>query len=95
MIGRPAEAAPYYFTYIDETTGDDPIAILESQLEKARAFLLNIAWVSLRRMRDCLENGKNRNHTKKPNSLVSCISWFISGRLHRAGRCRRCFLPCR
>jgi hypothetical protein len=35
MIGRPdsSEAAPYYFTYIDQVTGDDPIALIESQLD--------------------------------------------------------------
>ena len=36
MIPRPqtAEAAPYYFTYIDRVTGDDPLAALENQLEE-------------------------------------------------------------
>lgn len=36
MIGRPenSEAAPYYFTYIDQTSGDDPIAAMVSQLDE-------------------------------------------------------------
>lgn len=35
MIGRPheSEAAKYYFTYIDQIAGDDPVAVLEEQLE--------------------------------------------------------------
>jgi DinB superfamily len=35
MIGRPdsTEAAPYYFTYIDQVTSDDPLAVIESQLD--------------------------------------------------------------
>ena len=37
MIPRPqtAEAAPYYFNYIDQVTGDDPLGALENQLEEA------------------------------------------------------------
>src|SRR2546427_5993791 len=37
MIPRPqtAEAAPYYFTYINQVTGDDPLGALENQLEEA------------------------------------------------------------
>lgn len=33
MRGRPAagEAAPYYFTYIDQVPGDDPVAALRAQ----------------------------------------------------------------
>ena len=40
MIGRPGndEAAPYYFTYIDQLSGDDPVAVLESQLEEPFGF---------------------------------------------------------
>jgi hypothetical protein len=36
MIPRPAptEAAPYYFTYINSVTGDDPLAALEAQLNE-------------------------------------------------------------
>jgi DinB superfamily len=35
MIGRPEsdEAAPYYFTYINQTAGDDPVAALGKQIE--------------------------------------------------------------
>ena len=37
MIPRPqtAEAAPHYFAYINQVTGDDPLAALENQLEEA------------------------------------------------------------
>src|SRR5438132_9932316 len=37
MISRPqtAEAAPDYFNYIDQVTGDDPLGALEKQLEEA------------------------------------------------------------
>jgi hypothetical protein len=36
MIPRPAadDAAPYYFTYINHVTGDDPLAALEAQLNE-------------------------------------------------------------
>src|SRR5919109_3610488 len=45
MIGRPqpAEAAPYYFTYIDQVTGDDPVAAIESQLEESPVFFASIS----------------------------------------------------
>jgi hypothetical protein len=36
MIPRPAadDAAPYYFTYINQVSGDDPMAALEAQLNE-------------------------------------------------------------
>lgn len=45
MIGRPetTEAAPYYFTYINQVTGDDPLATLESQLPESVNFFLTIS----------------------------------------------------
>ena len=45
MIGRPqdAEAAPYYFTYINQVTGDDVVQTIESQLEESRAFFSGIS----------------------------------------------------
>lgn len=41
MIGRPqaAEAAPYYFTYINQIEGEDPVRVLEQQLEQPMKFL--------------------------------------------------------
>lgn len=44
MRGRPepAEAAPYYFRYIDQVRGDDPLAALEAQLDETLALLLGI-----------------------------------------------------
>jgi hypothetical protein len=37
MLGRPetSEAAPYYFSYIEQVTGDDPLATMEKQLPDA------------------------------------------------------------
>jgi hypothetical protein len=45
MIGRPetTEAAPYYFTYINQVTGDDVLATLESQLPESLAFFSGIS----------------------------------------------------
>lgn len=44
MNGRPQqdEAAPYYFTYIDQVTGNDITANVESQLEQSMAFFSRI-----------------------------------------------------
>lgn len=41
MTGRPepAEAAPYYFRYIDLVPGQDVLPVLESQLGETTAFL--------------------------------------------------------
>src|SRR5213080_791085 len=45
MIGRPqaAEAAPYYFTYINQVTGEDPVATVERQLEECLPLLSAIS----------------------------------------------------
>ena len=45
MTGRPqeTEAAPYYFTYINQVTGDDAAGIIESQLEESLAFFAGIS----------------------------------------------------
>jgi len=45
MISRPqtAEAAPYYFAYINRVTGDDPLAALENQLEESHALFSAIS----------------------------------------------------
>src|ERR1700759_5107990 len=44
MLGRPenSEAAPYYFTYIDQVTGDNPLATMEKQLPGALEFFAGI-----------------------------------------------------
>lgn len=39
---EPAEAAPYYFKYIDQVRGDDVLGVLETQLDETLAFLLGI-----------------------------------------------------
>jgi hypothetical protein len=45
MTGRPqaAEAAPYYFTYIDKVTSDDVVATLDSQLREYVEFFSGIS----------------------------------------------------
>jgi len=45
MIGRPqsTEAAAYYFRYIDCVTGDDPVALLQDQVEELLSFLSGIS----------------------------------------------------
>lgn len=44
MIGRPQpdEAAPYYFTYINQAPGDDAFAVIERQLDESLAFFSTI-----------------------------------------------------
>jgi hypothetical protein len=45
MTGRPdsSEAAAYYFTYIDQVAGEDPEAVLASQLEESVALFSGIS----------------------------------------------------
>jgi hypothetical protein len=45
MIGRPQEtdAAPYYFTYINQVPGDDVCTAFESQLHESLALLSGIS----------------------------------------------------
>jgi hypothetical protein len=45
MIGRPqsAEAAPYYFRYIDCVTGDDPVVVLQEQADAIPPFFSQIS----------------------------------------------------
>ncbi|MGH9748100.1 MAG: DinB family protein [Candidatus Acidiferrales bacterium] len=44
MLGHPekSEAAPYYFTYIDRVSTNDPIAALETQLPESLDFFAGI-----------------------------------------------------
>lgn len=44
MIGRPenSEAAPYYFTYINQVQGDNPVRVMEAQLDEALPILTGI-----------------------------------------------------
>lgn len=39
---QPDEAAPYYFTYINQVSGDDPLATLAHQLEESQALFSSI-----------------------------------------------------
>jgi hypothetical protein len=45
MIGRPeaSEAAPYYFNYINQVNGNDPIRVIESQLDDALLIFASIS----------------------------------------------------
>jgi uncharacterized damage-inducible protein DinB len=45
LIGRPdaAECAAYYFTYIDQAAGDNPLTILESQVAETEALFGGIS----------------------------------------------------
>ena len=45
MTGRPQpdEAAAYYFTYIDQVTGDHPLQVIETQLDDCRQFFSTIS----------------------------------------------------
>jgi hypothetical protein len=45
MIGRPetSEAAPYYFTYINQVPGDNPLRVMETQLGEALAMFAAIS----------------------------------------------------
>jgi hypothetical protein len=45
MIGRPGpeEAAPYYFTYIDEVKGDHAVRVIEDQLDGHLSVLRSIS----------------------------------------------------
>ena len=40
---RPNEAAPYYFTYIDQVPGDNALAVIESQLDECLQLLSTIS----------------------------------------------------
>jgi hypothetical protein len=44
LIGRPdsTEAGPYYFTYIDQVTGDNALQVIESQLPEALTLFSGI-----------------------------------------------------
>ncbi len=45
MTGRPlaTEAAPYYFTYIDQVAGDDALATIKQQVEEVRDLFAGIS----------------------------------------------------
>jgi hypothetical protein len=46
MVKRPqinTDAAPFYFTYIDQVLGDDPVSTIEKQLEEAEALFATIS----------------------------------------------------
>jgi len=84
MIGRPseAEAAPYFFTYINQVAGDDPLAVVETQLEEAMALFAGISEdASLRRYAP--EKWSIRhvlNHvTDTERAFAFRVLWFARG----------------
>lgn len=40
---QPNEAAPYYFTYIDQVPGEDALAAIESQLDESLQLFSTIS----------------------------------------------------
>lgn len=40
---RPGEAAPYYSTYIDQAPGEDPVGLMETQLEECLALFSGVS----------------------------------------------------
>jgi hypothetical protein len=84
MTGRPreAEAAPFYFTYINKVPGDDPVAVVESQLDAALELFSTISEeTSLRRY--AAEKWSIRqllNHvTDTERAFVFRLLWFGRG----------------
>jgi hypothetical protein len=79
---RPAEAAPYYFTYIDQVTGDDAAAVIESQLEESPNLFAAISEeVSLYRyLPDKWSIRQVLNHvTDTERALAFRALWFARG----------------
>ena len=84
MIGRPQEneAAPYYFTYINQATGDDPLALIEGQLDESVEFLSKISEEkSLHRYApDKWSIRQVLNHlTDTERSFAFRVLWFARG----------------
>ncbi len=84
MIGRPQndEAAPYYFTYINQVTGDDPADAIESQLEESARIFWEISEVkSLHRYApDKWSIRQLLNHiTDTERALAFRALWFARG----------------
>lgn len=84
MIGRPgeSEAAPFYFTYINKVSGDDPVGVIERQLEEALALFAETSEeTSLRRYSP--EKWSIRqvlNHvTDSERAFAFRVLWFARG----------------
>lgn len=84
MIGRPqdSEAAPYYFTYINQVIGEDAVDILESQSIEIQPFFTGIS-EETSRYRYAPEKWSIRqvlNHvTDTERSLAFRALWFARG----------------
>jgi DinB superfamily len=83
-IGRPqqSETAAYYFTYIDQVAGDDPVAVMESQVEESLALFAGISeQASLYRyMPDKWSLRELLNHvTDTERALAFRALWFARG----------------
>ena len=84
MTGRPQEgdAAPYYFSYINQVAGDDALAVMESQLEESIALFGGISGeASLHRYAsDKWSIRQLLNHTTDTErALAFRALWFARG----------------
>ena len=84
LIRRPqvAEAPPYYFTYINQAAGDNPLLALEDQLEEALALFSTIS--EHRSLYRCLPEKWNirqvLNHiTDTERAFAFRALWFARG----------------
>ena len=79
---RETEAAPYYFTYINQVNEDDVLHVLQSQLEEAERFF---AGISEQKSADRYAPGKWNirevlNHvTDTERAFVFRALWFARG----------------
>lgn len=84
MLGRPqiTEAAPYYFTYIDQAIGEDPLASIEKQLDVSIQFFSGIseAKSSYRYGPDKWSIRQVLNHiSDTERSFAFRVLWFARG----------------
>lgn len=84
MNGRPesSEAAPYYFTYINQVQGDNPVRVMEAQLDEALPFLKGITEEKslYRYARDKWSIRQTLNHVTDTERVFAVRAlWFARG----------------
>ena len=94
MIGRPqeTEAAPYYFTYINQVKGEDPVAAMESQLDDSLRFFSGISeQKSLHRYApEKWSIRQTLSHVSDAERVFAYRAmWFARGSFPCAAKCRR------
>jgi DinB family protein len=84
MLERPgdSEAAPFYFTYINQVAGGDPFGVVESQLEDALGLFATIS--EERSLRQCAPDKWSirqvLNHvTDTERAFAFRLLWFARG----------------